>query len=364
MKEIIVKHFLDYEFVYIFLLSSILFLLISMFIKQRLIKKILVLSFSIFFVLFVFEFGLSFFTKQYYEDKWDSKILNVKHSPLLKENIEIGFVDKETKEKKFFVNENIDTKFLNKDKFIKFYNMHCSIYENTRFRYTQCNEKSKDSYIFLGCSFTFGDGLNDDETLPYFFSKVYNFKQNIINYGISGKSFNSALSILKTDLLENIKYKHFFYSLINYHINRNFTWSGGTCNDMFVYDLDKWYKIEYPFCKFVNFFKRSYIFVKILLPIINDHNRYYYEDYMIDGLKEMNKIIEEKYNSKLTIIVWPDDYGERFNGKLKETNLDLIYLPDYFNSEEEGYRIKYDGHPTAKANEEIAQILYNHINKL
>ena len=49
--------------------------------------------------------------------------------------------------------------------------------------------------------------------------------------------------------------------------------------------------------------------------------------------------------------------------KLKGTNLDLIALPDKFNSQEEGYRIKIDGHPTAKANEEIAQILYNHINE-
>ena len=91
---------------------------------------------------------------------------------------------------------------------------------------------------------------------------------------------------------------------------------------------------------------------------------------MIKSLKEMNKIIEERYNSKLTIIVWPDKYdkrlgkyGKNFIEKLKETKLDLIFLPEYFDDKETGYRIKNDMHPTAKANEEIAEILYNHIKE-
>ena len=76
------------------------------------------------------------------------------------------------------------------------------------------------------------------------------------------------------------------------------------------------------------------------------------------------KNLESSYSSKLTIIVWPDSYGERFTKKLEEKNFDLIFLPEYFALEEKGYKIKNDGHPTAKANEEIAQILYNHINNL
>ena len=81
----------------------------------------------------------------------------------------------------------------------------------------------------------------------------------------------------------------------------------------------------------------------------------------------MNEIIEKEYNSKLTILVWPDRYNKydrytkRFINKLRETNLDLVFLPEYFNDKEKEYKIKNDIHPTAKANEEIAEILYNHI---
>ena len=60
-----------------------------------------------------------------------------------------------------------------------------------------------------------------------------------------------------------------------------------------------------------------------------------------------------------------NDHQEKYKRlceKLKETNLDLIFLPEYFN-EKGSYKLEHDGHPTAKANKEIAEILYNHINK-
>ena len=83
---------------------------------------------------------------------------------------------------------------------------------------------------------------------------------------------------------------------------------------------------------------------------------------MLSNLQEINEIIEKKYKSKLIIIVWPEFTDNKFMENLQNLNIDLILLPEYFNSEEMGYRLK-DHHPTAKANEEIAEILYNHINK-
>ncbi len=153
-------------------------------------------------------------------------------------------------------------------------------------------------------------------------------------------------------------------SLIGDHIYRNVRYEG-FCLDGFL-KKNKWYiptkigKIKYTFA-------RSYIFRKIFVPIIDKYFKQYYDNYMIKSLQEMNKIVEEKYKSKLTIIVWPDfdvvNNDKNFINKLKQTNLDLIFLPYYFSSVEKGYRIKFDLHPTSKANEEIAKILYNRINK-
>lgn len=48
------------------------------------------------------------------------------------------------------------------------------------------NNKESDAFLaFFGDSFTFGDGVNDDETLPYFISKLLP-KYLVYNYGVGG----------------------------------------------------------------------------------------------------------------------------------------------------------------------------------
>ena len=362
MKKIIINHFLDYEFIYIFFFSFLLFLLTSIVVRQKTIRKLTILLFSIFIVFSLFELSISIFN--------DKNKIEYNHNYLNKmaDNInidrEIEFFDKNKEKYKIKNNKdkfNID----NYDCYEVIYDVIYSTYDDD-FRQTKGDMNSKDVYIFLGCSFVFGDGLNDDETLPYFFSKLYNFEKNIINCGVQSVSTNSVLNIINNELFlplinnKNSKIKHCFYSLIDDHIYRNFRYEG-FCLDGYVYKDNKWY-IPTAIGKMKCFFAKSYIFRKVFVPIIDEYFKKYYEDYMIKSLEEMNEIVEKKYNSKLTIIVWPE-FDESFIDELKGTNLDLIFLPDYFNFEEEDYKIKYDGHPTAKANEEIAEILCNHINE-
>ena len=373
MKGIIINHFFNYEFIYVFLFCSIIFLSISIFVRLNTIRKIAVLLFSVFGVLIFFEIICSFMVLDL-KDSWfdkDTIKLNFSKKNLIYRN-QIRIKDKQSgrdfEVDKFLVDKKEDelNSFYNKDNFFLVYSKLCTVYkDNVLFRYTKCNENSKDTYVFLGCSFVFGDGVNDDETLPYYFSDILNFKYNILNYGISGKGSNSALNILNVGLNENLKYKHFFFSLIEDLIDRNFRLQIGEYpNDRFVFSNNKSEIIKYPYYEIVNVFKRSNIFRKIFLPRIQEYNKKYYEDYMIQSLEEMNKIVEEKYNSKLTIIVWDiEKYNNYFIDKLKNTNLDLIFLDEKFSSHDKGYRIKNDSHPTAKANKEIAEILYNHINE-
>lgn len=365
MKEIIINHFLDYEFVYIFLFSSLFLLLISIFVKNKIIRIISIFLFSILFVLLFFEIILSFVVSKNVDFSFNDRIMNVNHSRKIVRHRQLFVLDKKTGEEFVLSDSNISDKSFDDENYLKIWDMNFSTFEKTFFRYTKCNEFSKEAYVFLGCSFVFGEGVSDDETLPYYFSNKLDFKYNVINYGIAGKGSNTALSILNTGLNKNIQYKHFFFSLISDLIYRNFRLYHP--NDKFLFVDDKVKKVSYPYFKLVDIFKRSYIFRKVFLPQIEHYNRKFYDYYMIKSLEYMNKIVEEKYNSKLTILVWPDKYNkpdkysEIFMKKLKEANLDLIFLPEYFNDKEKEYRIKNDVHPTAKANEEIAEILYNHI---
>jgi hypothetical protein len=46
-------------------------------------------------------------------------------------------------------------------------------------------DASADNVIFMGCSFTFGEGVQDSETLPQQFSDQAGRKYNVVNFGVS-----------------------------------------------------------------------------------------------------------------------------------------------------------------------------------
>ena len=66
------------------------------------------------------------------------------------------------------------------------------------FRVTPLASTSGDKIVFYGDSFTFGDGLNDDETLPYNFAQLTG--RPVKNYGFHGYGVQQPLSIMKSDL--------------------------------------------------------------------------------------------------------------------------------------------------------------------
>ncbi|MFA7073683.1 MAG: hypothetical protein WC234_00675 [Endomicrobiaceae bacterium] len=351
--------FSDYEFVSVFLSCSLIFLLCTMFIKSILFRKISVTFFGIFFALAAVEIGLSLSMDKYvesyrFETRNTDKIITLRG---------LHFYDSKKKKHKLEFELKNDVNNHNDEKDEKreyIYNATYNCYTNG-LRYTKCNLKSDKAYVFLGCSMVFGEGLNDDKTLPYYFSKLTNFENNIINCGVRGHGTNTALSLLDSDIinyyLKGAKTEYFFYSLIDDHIYRNFRTA--VPGDCWLYTGEKWLLSNQPFGKMKYILKRSYIFRKIFLDIIDCYNKNFYINYLIDSLKQMDKIIREKYNSNLIIIKWRSS-SDILVKELQKANLKFILLPSY--NEENGYIIKNDGHPAAKANEEIARILYNKIN--
>lgn len=360
--EIIIKHFIDYEFIYVFLFCSLIFLISAIYIKNKFLRIINIILFSVFFGLFLFEFVLSFqmdkfeFSKPYEYIFSESKYIYIKHKVYVE--------DKHGNKRRYgFENELDKEKFLNKKEYNKIYDVTCSVREDS-FRYTKGNSLSKKTCVFLGCSFTFGDGLNDDETLPYYFSKLMNFQFNIINLGGLGNGANLAINILNNDVIykytEKDANKYFVYSLIQPNESRPFELQRYGGSDNWIYKDNKWFETSsiQPFAKIKVCFARSFIFRKIFLAVIDKCNKEFYTRYLIGSLKEINRTVEQKYNSKLTIIIWPK-VEEQIINELTNEKIDIIILPKYLTDIQ--YKIPYDEHPTAKTNEEIAKILYEHI---
>ena len=66
------------------------------------------------------------------------------------------------------------------------------------FRVTPSDPTAGDKIVFYGDSFTFGEGLNDGETLPYYFAQLTG--RPVKNYGFHGYGVQQPLAIMKSDL--------------------------------------------------------------------------------------------------------------------------------------------------------------------
>ena len=107
--------------------------------------------------------------------------------------------------KKFEYVPNTKVNSIRKDDNEAIYNIIYTIDEFGN-RFCKSNKNAKVTYVFMGCSMVFGIGLEDDETLPYYFSKILNFNSNVINIG-----YPEGAIYLKINKLNLIQFFSFFF---------------------------------------------------------------------------------------------------------------------------------------------------------
>ena len=247
-------------------------------------------------------------------------------------------------------------------------------------RYTPSNNLKSDSCIlFFGCSFMAGQGLNDNETLPFFMNKL--LKNQVLNYANHGYGPHQMLKQIETRLNNDIKNikgnKSAIYSFIPNHILRT---AGKTSWDTFGprYEIIN-NQLVYigPFnLKNNNFL--NYLWLKI-------RKSYLYIHYVIESrptdddilrtiaIINQSKVILQKQGIDFSVFIWDDpcmnyniDDYQRFNGELKKANIKLFYvskaIPDYKTNRDK-YVILNDGHPNGNANRKVAEYLYNQLFK-
>ena len=79
-----------------------------------------------------------------------------------------------------------------------------------------------DTWLFIGCSFTFGEGVEDHETLPARFSEQLGWEANVVNLAVSGWGAHHMLRMLETGRLGGAgpPVKHVIYQAIPNHVVR------------------------------------------------------------------------------------------------------------------------------------------------
>ena len=240
--------------------------------------------------------------------------------------------------------------------------------------------------VLFGGSFTFGEGLNDEETMPYLVGKLSKF--NTYNFGFYGYGPHQMLSALEQGMVERIvecRPKIAIYQVPRTHVLRSAgltKWdkhgpeyillSDGTVKFDGHFDdespaVTRDESTDFP-SRIMAQLKKSFLFKKYIENIV---------PYSDEAIELFLAIIEEAKKeftgrfpgSAFHVIFWdykPNHWDtkkilEELSRKGIKTHLISSILPD-FNRQKAKYEISpYDLHPNALAQETIAQYVVEEI---
>jgi len=224
--------------------------------------------------------------------------------------------------------------------------------------------------FFFGCSFTFGEGVNDNETLPVSFSALSGTRA--INFGISGNSPNSILRMLELDFPLKVEPESpgsIVYVAIPDHIRRAaafYDWTkgmphyesnGGLANYVGMYPAPE------PITIFDRVFKQSAIYnaVKAYSRVPAGPSSDWDRGRYISIVRKMNLLAKERYNAEFIVVLWDEDL-EKFqvglrqdadwiDRELRDSGIPVLRLQGWDRF------LTRDGHPDADGNRLAAREL-------
>lgn len=244
------------------------------------------------------------------------------------------------------------------------------------FRVTPERGAAADTAVLLfGCSFTFGEGVEDKETYAYKLGELLGERYQVYNFAHRGYGAHQMLAQIESGILPPLcaRYKHIFaffltianhpdrctgfinystvapkYILENGKITRDGLLTGS--NTIKIYDI---------------IFRNSALYTKKIKPLIQDVR---FSDTIALHtaiIAESAKQMQQRCRADFTVLVWPDFLEEI--DRLKAHSLPVLSLaqamPDWENTHLRYELGKRDGHPNALAHDIIAHELFEYLRK-
>ena len=228
-------------------------------------------------------------------------------------------------------------------------------------------DKADAAILLFGCSFTFGEGLNDRETFAWRLGEMLGEKFQVFNYGFHGYGAHQMLALAESGRLDALgqRYKQIYalyltirghelrcvglspwdqsgprYILENGAIKHDGKFSGGATADAL--------------------FPRFRAYEQIKQKLIAAFAMHTHVAIIAQSMREL----AARYNAHALTVIWPD--FTRIEPMLRDRGVRILpladALPDYA-SERAKYAIKGDGHPNALANTRIAEALAAYIQR-
>ena len=242
------------------------------------------------------------------------------------------------------------------------------------------NDSSKWVVSFVGGSNVFGDGVNDDQTLPYYLNYYSGKKYSINNYAFSGYGAHQVYTAFHRDVIPSVQScdtNILVYLFIPEHINRAAGKASWDKNGP-LYEIENKTVVNKG-----SFFENMPVKSNALLNrfLIIFRNSYFYDNiwqdfYSIKNTKRvyaLMKDVEHKaksYDIRFVMVIF--NYGQKNNqiinkhllNPLHGLGVEMYYvdsiIPDFeLNGK---YTIQGDNHPNANFNQKIAKFLHKKIS--
>lgn len=243
---------------------------------------------------------------------------------------------------------------------------------------------------FFGCSFVFGEGLNDDETLPSHLAARLGFRHRIVNAGFSGYGPHQMLRLLELDRLEGVvdePLRTAVYVALpshayraagrvwwdpvgpEYHLDReHLVRYVGAFTDV----PENWVPAYYKLLQLIEVSRRSLFVDRFMRVFIDPRDNEARDASDAEDLAILHasivqrtaQLLQKKYGAALHVLLWDNDthLSELMLQQLAARDIPVIKVSDYIPLEEQAaFRIPRDGHPTSAANRVLAQALAERI---
>lgn len=230
--------------------------------------------------------------------------------------------------------------------------------------------------LFFGGSFTFGEGVNDEQSIPYIVGTLQGIKT--VNYGFHGYGPHQMLAAIENALVRCTP-DHVIYQAIVEHVGRSAGYAHWDMhgpkyvlrNGSLKYaghfdDVDN----GFVFRKFNNQLRKSHLYTKLdwmryrdaitendiqlFLAIVNESRR---------------KLMSMHPHLKFHVLLWDDNPDDpdlvKIKQGLEEISMNVHYisgiLPGYRQNNKQYELNKYDSHPNARAYRIIAEYVVDKI---
>ena len=226
-----------------------------------------------------------------------------------------------------------------------------------------------DTWLFMGCSVMFGEGVNDDETLPAYFSADLGYQANVVNLGFHGYGPHQMLRSLELDLPRPLVHgvvRQVVYEGVWSHALRaagKVMWdpygpSYALSGDGVTY-VGPFHNRVAGFV--IEVLDKSQVFRFVL-------DRTLYRASVTDeDIERYARILErsarlslEKYGTGFLVVFRDESEGpsRRIMQRLRKTNLQILPLSEVIpRSEWSALRFPGDGHPKPEFNQRLAAAL-------